>query len=329
MTTRLNPEAVIESVPNFSEGTDAAKVSQIVSAMKVDGVRLLDWSMDAAHNRSVVTVAGPPAAVLEGVIRGVVKAAELINLTRQTGVHPRIGAADVVPFVPVSGISLAECAMLARNAGLEIWRRAQVPVYFYEAAATRPDRINLEDVRRGQVEGLRDLAPNDTTRRPDVGGPELHPTAGASAVGARQFLIAYNLYLDAAEPAKSSGNLPKSAQAGIAAARAIARSIRASGGGMHGVKAIGVTVNGRAQLSMNITDFRRTPMREIRTVVGELAKNHGAVVTEAELIGLIPQDAYEANAEWLREIPAFDPDGKVLERRLQHPLPWPGDSASS
>jgi glutamate formiminotransferase len=330
MKSRLNPEALIESVPNFSEGTDAAKISQIVSAMKVEGVRLLDWSMDAAHNRSVVTVAGPPAAVVEGVVRGVVKAAELIDLTRQTGVHPRIGAADVVPFVPVNGVSLAECAMLARNAGLEIWRRAQVPVYFYEAAATRPDRINLEDVRRGQFEGLRDLAPKDVTRRPDVGGPQLHPTAGASAVGARQFLIAYNLYLDAAEPsAQAASTLPQSAQAGIAAARAIARSIRASTGGMPGVKAIGVTVNGRAQLSMNITDFRRTPMREIRAAVGKLAASHGAVVTEAELIGLIPEDAYEPDAEWLREIPAFDPDAKVLERRLEHPLPWPGDLTSS
>jgi glutamate formiminotransferase len=325
MTSRLNPEAVIESVPNFSEGTDAAKVAQIVSAMKVDGVRLLDWSMDTAHNRSVVTVAGPPAAVVESVVRAVVRAAELIDLTRQSGVHPRIGAADVVPFVPVSGISLAECAMLARNAGLEIWRRAQVPVYFYEAAATRPDRINLEDVRRGQFEGLRETAHKDVARRPDVGGPQLHPTAGASAVGARQFLIAYNLYLAAAQPAAGhSAGLPKSAQAAIAAARAIARSIRASAGGMHGVKAIGVTVNGRAQLSMNITDFRRTPMRDIRAAVGELARNHGAVVTEAELIGLIPQDAYDSEAEWLREIPGFDPEAKVLERRLKHPLPWPG-----
>ncbi|HEX3572281.1 MAG TPA: glutamate formimidoyltransferase [Acidobacteriaceae bacterium] len=325
MAPRLNPEALIESVPNFSEGVDAAKVAQIVSAMKLEGVRLLDWSMDAAHNRSVVTVAGPPSAVVEAVVRAVVKAAELINLTRQSGVHPRIGAADVVPFVPVAGVSLAECAMLARNAGLEIWRRAQVPVYFYEAAATRPDRINLEDVRRGQFEGLRDLAPKDVTRRPDVGGPQLHPTAGASAVGARQFLIAYNLYLAAAEPASHRpGILPQSAQAGISAARAIARAIRASAGGMHGVKAIGVMVNGRAQLSMNITDFRRTPVADIRAAIGELAKNHGTVITEGELIGLIPQEAYEPKAEWLREIPGFDPDSKVLERRLEHPLPWPG-----
>ena len=154
--------------------------------------------------------------------------------------------------------------------------------------------------------------------------------AGASAVGARQFLIAYNLYLDAAEPpAHTAGALPQSAQAGIAAARAIARAIRASTGGMPGVKAIGVMVNGRAQLSMNITDFSRTPMHSIRAVIGELVRNHRAVVTEAELIGLIPQDAYDPAAEWLREIPGFDPAAKVLERRLEHPLPWPGDLRSS
>ena len=192
-------------------------------------------------------------------------------------------------------------------------------------AATRPDRINLEDVRRGQFEGLRDLAPKDVTRRPDVGGPELHPTAGASAVGARQFLIAYNLYLAPAEPsAERRGDLPQSAHAAIAAARSIARAIRASTGGMHGIKALGVTVNGRAQLSMNITDFRRTPVADLRTAVGELAQNHGVVITEGEVIGLIPQDAYSPDAEWLREIPNFDPDAKVLERRLQRPLPWPG-----
>ena len=324
MATRIKSDAVIECVPNFSEGADAGKVAQIVLAMKLDGVRLLDWSMDAAHNRSVVTIAGPPQAVVESVVQGVVRAAKLIDLTRQSGVHPRIGAADVVPFVPVSGISLAECAMLARQAGLEIWRRAQVPVYFYEAAATRPDRINLEDVRRGQFEGLRDLAPKEAMRRPDVGGPHLHPTAGASAVGARQFLIAYNLYFAAAEAAAViPGKMPQSAQAGIAAARAVARAIRASAGGMHGVKAIGVMANGRAQLSMNITDFRRTPVREIRAAAGELAASYGAVVTEGELIGLIPQDAYDPEAAWLNEVPGFDPDAKVLERRLEHPLPWP------
>ena len=177
----MNPDAIIECVPNFSEGTDSAKVQQIVAAMKVDGVHLLDWSLDTAHNRSVVTIAGAPSAVVEAAVRAVGKAAELIDLTKQTGVHPRIGAADVVPFVPVSNVSLAECAMHARQAGLQIWRRYGVPVYFYGAAAARPDRVQLEDVRRGQFEGLREAALKDAARRPDVGGPELHATAGASA----------------------------------------------------------------------------------------------------------------------------------------------------
>jgi len=320
MAASLNPDVVIECVPNFSEGTDAAKVAQIVAAMRGDEVRLLDWSLDAAHNRSVVTIAGPPAAVVESAIRGVGRAAQLIDLTRQSGVHPRIGAADVVPFVPVSGISLAECAMLARQAGLEIWRRYGVPVYFYEAAAARADRMNLEDVRRGQFEGLLETAHRDAARRPDVGGPEVHPTAGATAVGARRFLIAYNIYLEAPQ---SDGALPAAVHAEITAARAIARAIRASAGGLHGVKALGVTVNGRVQLSMNITDFRATPMQQIHTAVRELARSHGAVAAEGEIIGLVPQEAYDAEAEWVREVPGFDPEAKVLERKLHHPLPWP------
>ncbi|MDP9050371.1 MAG: glutamate formimidoyltransferase [Acidobacteriota bacterium] len=322
MMSDVNPDAVIECVPNFSEGTDAVKVGQIVAAMRVEGVHLLDWSMDAAHNRSVVTIAGRPAAVMESVVRGVGRAAQLIDLTRQNGVHPRIGAADVVPFVPVTGFSLAQCAMLARQAGMDIWRRFGVPVYFYEAAAARPDRVNLEDVRRGQFEGLRDSVGKDAGRRPDVGGPDLHRTAGATAVGARRFLIAYNIFL-ASPKAGEGATLPAAAQQEIAAARAIARAIRASAGGLHGVKAIGVSVNGRAQVSMNITDFRETPMKQIHMAVRELARNHGAIATEGEIIGLIPQDAYEPDADWVREIPGFDPEAKVLERRLEHPLPWP------
>jgi len=322
MPTRLNPNAVIECVPNFSEGRDAGKVASIVAAMQVEGVHLLDWSLDVAHNRSVVTIAGTPAGVFESAVRGVGRASQLIDLTKQKGEHPRIGAADVVPFVPVSGVSLAECAMLARQAGLEIWRRFGVPVYFYEAAAARPDRVNLEDVRRGQFEGLLETAPRDPGRRPDVGGPELHATAGASAVGARSFLIAYNIFLDSSKT-MAEGVLPLAAQSDITAARAIARAIRASTGGLHGVKAIGVNVHGRAQVSMNITDFRATPMSKVYDKVCELAHTHGAIAVEGELIGLIPQEAYDPEAEWLRLIPSFDPEGKVLERRLEHPLQWP------
>ncbi len=304
----MNPEAIIECVPNFSEGTDADKVSRIVSAMKVEGVRLLDWSLDTAHNRSVVTIAGSPDAVVEAAVRAAGKAAELIDLTRQNGVHPRIGAADVIPFIPVSGASLAECAVLARQAGLLIWRRYGVPVYFYGAAAARPDRVQLEDVRKGQFEGLRDAARRDAARRPDIGGPELHETAGASAVGARSFLIAYNIHLQ---------------QPDITAARAMARDIRASNGGLHGVKAIGVLANGRAQVSMNITDFRITPMRHVHATVHHLAQRHGVLIEDAELIGLIPQEAYEPDSDWVRQITNFDPDDKVLERKLHLPIAWP------
>jgi glutamate formiminotransferase len=304
----MNPEAIIECVPNFSEGIDASKVSQIVSAMQVEGVRLLDWSLDNAHNRSVVTIAGTPTGIVEAAVRAAGKAAELIDLTQQNGVHPRIGAADVIPFIPVSGASLAECAVLARQAGLLIWRRYGVPVYFYGAAAARPDRIQLEDVRRGQFEGLRDAARRDAARRPDIGGPELHETAGASAVGARSVLIAYNIHLR--EP-------------DISAARAIARDIRAANGGLHGVKAIGVIANGRAQVSMNVTDFHLTPMRHVHSTVQHLAQRHGVLIDDAELIGLIPEAAYEPDSDWVRQITGFDPEGKVLERKLNSPIAWP------
>jgi glutamate formiminotransferase len=300
--------SIIECVPNFSEGLDAGKVEAIIRAMRVDGVHLLDWSRDSDHNRSVVTIAGDPEAVVEAAVRGAGKAAELIDLTRQTGVHPRIGAADVIPFVPVTGVSLVQCVMLARQAGMAIWRRFGVPVYFYEAAAARPDRVNLEDVRRGQFEGLLRDSLKDVTRRPDVGGPELHGTAGASAVGARKFLIAYNIYLKEGD---------------VSLARAVAREIRASSGGLLGVKAMGVLANGRAQVSMNITDFHRTPMTKVHAAVAAIAERHGVSIGEGEVIGLIPEEAYEPNAEWVRQTVDFDPERKVLERRLQHPLEWP------
>ena len=277
--------------------------------MRVDGVHLLDYSLDHDHNRSVVTIAGTPAAVVEAAVLAAGKAAHLIDLTRQSGVHPRIGAADVVPFVPVAGVSMADAAVFARQAGLQIWRRFGVPVYFYGAAAARPDRVQLEDVRRGQFEGLREAVLKDAGRRPDVGGPALHETAGASVVGARTFLIAYNIYL-------SKG-------AEITQARAVARDIRASSGGMQGVKALGVMVNGRAQVTMNVTDFHLTPMPTVHAAVAKCAANHGVDLAEGELIGLIPQAAFDSDADWVREIPGFDAEQKVLERRLESPLPWP------
>ena len=300
---------IVECVPNFSEGNDQAVVREIVASMRVPGVHLLDYSLDPDHNRSVVTIAGEPAAVVEAAVLAAGKAAHLIDLTRQAGVHPRIGAADVIPFVPVNGVSIAEAAVLARQAGLQIWRRFGVPVYFYGAAAARPDRVHLEDVRRGQFEGLREAALKDAARRPDVGGPELHETAGASVVGARSFLIAYNIYL-----AKG---------ADISHARAIARDVRASSGGMQGVKALGVMANGRAQVTMNVTDFRLTPMPSVHAAVERLAHDHGTKIAEGELIGLIPEAAYDKGAAWIQQIPGFDSNLKVLECRLESPLDWP------
>jgi glutamate formiminotransferase / 5-formyltetrahydrofolate cyclo-ligase len=302
-------EAIVECVPNFSEGTNARRVEAIVAAMRNDRVHLLDWSMDADHNRSVVTIAGEPAAVVEAAVRGVGKAVELIDLTRQQGVHPRIGAADVVPFVPVRGIKLEQCVLLARQAGLEIWRRFGVPVYFYEAAAARPDRVNLEDVRRGQFEGLRDALERDPSRRPDLGGPRLHPTGGACAVGARKFLVAYNIYFDSSD---------------VAVARAIAKEIRAATGGLKGVKAMGVLAHGRAQLSMNITDFEATPISQVHKRVTALAARHKTSIVEGEVIGLIPEAACERESEWMRQLVGFEECTKVLERRLTDPLTWPG-----
>jgi len=300
---------VVECVPNFSEGTDARRVQAIVAAMRVEGVHLLDWSLDADHNRSVVTIAGEPSAVVEAAVRGAGKAVELIDLTRQQGVHPRIGAADVIPFVPISGIKLEQCVLLARQAGLEIWRRFGVPVFFYEAAAARPDRANLDDVRRGQFEGLKDAVRKEASRRPDLGGPGLHPTAGACAVGARKFLVAYNIYLDSAD---------------VAIARSIAREIRAASGGLKGVKALGVLAHGRAQLSMNITDFEVTPISQVYRAVSSLALRHKVALAEGEIVGLLPEAACERDSDWMRQLVRFDAETKILEYRLGSPLAWPG-----
>jgi len=300
---------LVECVPNFSEGANAKRVEAIVSAMRTDGVYLLDWSMDADHNRSVVTIAGEPAAVVEAAVRGVGKAVELIDLTRQQGEHPRIGAADVIPLVPVRGIKLEQCVLLARQAGLEIWRRFAVPVYFYEAAAARPDRVNLEDVRRGQFEGLRDAVEKEPSRRPDLGGPGLHPTGGACAVGARRFLVAYNIYLESTD---------------VATARAIAKEIRATASGAKGVKAIGVLAHGRAQVSLNISDFEATPISEVYKKVASLAARHKTAIAKGELIGLVPEAACERESQWMRQLVEFDEQTKILERRLERPLAWPG-----
>src|SRR5947207_2051579 len=236
---------LLECVPNFSEGRDKSKVDAIIEAMKVEGVYLLDREMDADHNRCVITLAGDRGPIQEAAIRGVGKAAELIDLNQHQGAHPRMGAADVIPFIPIEGVTLEDCVAMARHVGEEIWKRFKIPVYLYEAAATSPERQNLENIRRGQFEGIRDEIATHPARKPDFGDPRVHPTAGATVVGARKALIAYNVFLNTTD---------------VAIAKKIAKAVRFSSGGMRFVKGAGFLVRGLAQVSMNLTDFEQTPI---------------------------------------------------------------------
>src|SRR6202140_3560785 len=239
---------LVECVPNFSEGRDKAKVDAIVDAMKVEGVYLLDREMDADHNRCVITLVGGREPIQEAAIRGVGKAAELIDLTKHQGAHPRMGAADVVPFIPIDGVTIEDCVAMARHVGEEIWKRFQIPVYLYEAAATSPERQNLENIRRGQFEGIRAEIATTAARRPDLGEARGHPTAGAPGGGGRKFLIAYNGFLNTPDV-----DIPKR----------VAKAVRFSSGGLRFVKGAGFLVRGLAQVSMNLTDFEQTPIHRV------------------------------------------------------------------
>src|SRR6266851_1230568 len=294
---------LIECVPNFSEGRDAAKVDAIVASMnKVPGVYVLDREMDADHNRSVVTLAGDPDAVAEAALLGVGKALELIDLTKHSGAHPRIGATDVLPFIPIEGIALEDCAALARRVGEEIWKRYRIPVYFYEAAANRPEHTHLENIRRGQFEGLREEMKRDHNRLPDVGEPKLHPTAGATIVGARKFLIAYNVNLNTSD---------------IGIANKIAKAIRFSSGGLRYVKSMGVELKARnlVQVSINLTDFEQTPMHRVYEMVKREAARYGAMPVGTEIVGLIPKKAIEMAADFFLQLENFSP-AQVFENKL-------------
>jgi glutamate formiminotransferase/formiminotetrahydrofolate cyclodeaminase len=294
---------LIECVPNFSEGRDPAKVDAIVSAMSsVSGVYVLDREMDADHNRCVLTLAGEPEAVAEAALRGVGKAMELIDLTQHAGAHPRVGATDVVPFIPIEGVTIEDCVALAHRTGHEIWARYRIPVFFYEAAAKRPDRVNLENVRRGQFEGLREEMKHNHDRQPDVGEPKLHPTAGVTVVGARKFLIAYNVNL----------NTPD-----VGIANKIAKAIRFSSGGLRYVKSMGVELKARnlAQVSINLTDFEQTPMHRVYEMVKREAERHGAVPVGSEIVGLIPKKAIEMAADFFLQLENFSP-AQVFENKL-------------
>ncbi|MGB7601937.1 MAG: glutamate formimidoyltransferase [Candidatus Sulfotelmatobacter sp.] len=291
---------LVECVPNFSEGCDKRKVDAIVAAMKVDGVYLLDREMDADHNRSVITLVGEREAIQEAAIRGVGKAAELIDLNVHKGAHPRMGATDVVPFIPIDGVTIEDCVAMARHVGEEIWKRYQIPVYLYEAAATTPERQNLENIRRGQFEGIRAEIATNPARKPDFGEARLHATAGATVVGARKFLIAYNVFL----------NTPD-----VEIAKKIAKAVRFSNGGMRFVKGAGFLVRGMAQVSMNLTDFEQTPVHRVFEMVKREAARYGVMPVSSEIVGLIPKKALEQAAEWFLQVENFD-SSLILENRL-------------
>src|SRR5213083_1556557 len=291
---------LVECVPNFSEGRDRAKVDAIVDAMKIPGVYLLDREMDADHNRCVITLVGEREPIQEAAIRGVGKASELIDLTKHQGAHPRMGAADVVPFIPIDGVTLEDCVTMARHVGEQIWKRHQIPVYLYEAAATSPERQNLENIRRGQFEGIRAESASNPARKPDFGEARVHPTAGATVVGARKFLVAYNVFL----------NTPD-----VEIAKKIAKAVRFSSGGMRFVKGAGFLVRGLAQVSMNLTDFDQTPIHRVFELVKREAARYGVIPVSSEIVGLIPKKALEQAAEWFLQIENFA-SSLILENRL-------------
>jgi glutamate formiminotransferase/formiminotetrahydrofolate cyclodeaminase len=297
---------LVECVPNFSEGRRREVVEEIMQAIaSVPGVTLLDSEMDADHNRSVLTFAGEPEPVMEAAFRAVKRGSELIDLNHHHGEHPRMGAADVVPFVPVEGLTLEDCAELARRTGQRIGEELGIPVFLYEAAASRPDRVVLSDVRRGEFEGLRELIGKDPKKKPDFGPERIHPTAGATAVGARRFLVAFNANL----------NTPD-----VRVAKAVAASIREQSGGLKNVRALGFSIEGgrRAQVSMNLVNTEATPIHRVLALVREEAARHGAAISGCEVVGLIPEYAMLDAAEHYLQLEGFKRD-QVLELRLKTP----------
>jgi glutamate formiminotransferase/formiminotetrahydrofolate cyclodeaminase len=294
---------LIECVPNFSEGRRADVIAAIRDAIAaIDRTAILDVSSDVSHNRTVITFVASAETVVEAAFAGIAKARDLIDLTKHSGEHPRMGAADVVPFVPLEGTTMEECVALARALGERVGRELEIPVYLYERAATRRERENLADVRRGEFEGLRDTIPTDPARAPDFGPSHVHPTAGAVAIGARPFLVAYNVYLG------DSANLP--------IAKKVAKAVRGSSGGLKYVKGLGLEVDGQAQVSMNLVDIDQTPMHRAFDAVKVEAEASGVPPTWSEIVGLVPERAlFDAAARHL-QLDRFTPD-QVLERKVR------------
>ncbi len=293
-------QPLVECVPNFSEGRRPEVIQAIRDAIAgVSGIQVLDVHSDADHNRSVITFAGPPEPVLEAAFQGIAAAARLIDMERHRGQHPRLGAADVVPFVPLRGVTLADCVALARRLGQRVGDELGIPVYLYEAAATRPDRVNLADVRRGEYERLKEEIATNPDRAPDF-GPRAVGSAGACIIGARMPLIAFNVYLNTSD---------------VSIAKAIAKAVRHSSGGLRYVKALGVEVGGLAQVTMNLTDYRRTPLHRVVELIRREAARYGTTIRRSELVGLIPQEAVLDAAAWYLQLDDLTPD-RILENRL-------------
>ncbi|HEX5732161.1 MAG TPA: glutamate formimidoyltransferase [Blastocatellia bacterium] len=295
---------IVECIPNFSEGRRPEVIDEIVAAIKtVPGAVLLDRESDADHNRSVVTFVAPPDRVVDAAIAAAKKAAELIDLNNHKGEHPRMGATDVIPFVPISGVTMDDCVQLARQCGERMWRELSIPVYLYEKAATRPERENLAAVRKGQFEGIRDEIATKEIRQPDFGEARVHATAGITAVGARPPLIAYNVNLGTSD---------------IEIANKIARAVRHLSGGLRYVKALGFELKDRGivQVSMNMVNYEGTPLFRAFEMIKREAERYGVPVLGSEIVGLVPQGALNAVADFYLQLENFSED-QILEHRLQ------------
>ncbi|MDD2912353.1 MAG: glutamate formimidoyltransferase [Candidatus Bipolaricaulis anaerobius] len=295
-------ERLVESVPNVSEGRDRAAIEAMAAALQSGPtVRLLDVQSDPDHHRTVFTLVGDPDGVADAILRLFAAALPRIDLRLHRGEHPRIGAVDVVPFVPVRGVTMADCVSLARRVGREVWERFRVPVYLYEEAASRPERRDLAEIRRGEFEGFADKILQEEWA-PDFGERVLHATAGATAIGAREFLIAFNVNLGTAD---------------LKVAKAIARAVRGSSGGLRYVKALGVALadRGIVQVSMNLTNYKKTPLARALDLVRSEAARHGVAVVGTEIVGLVPEEALFSAADHYLRLERFSPD-QVLERRI-------------
>ncbi|UCE74153.1 MAG: glutamate formimidoyltransferase [Methanomassiliicoccales archaeon] len=294
---------IVECVPNFSEGRRTEVIEAIANAIKgVEGTRLLDYEYDKDHNRSVMTFVGEPESVKSAAFAACAKAAELIDLNAHSGEHPRIGATDVIPFIPISNCTMEECVELARELGNQIAEELKIPVYLYENAAVKPERRNLANIRKGQYEGLKEAVLKDPERKPDYGPASLHPTAGATVVGARMPLVAYNINLNTND---------------LDIAKSIAKAIRHSTGGLRYVKALGLEIKERGivQVSMNLTNYQKTSVFRVFEMVKSEAERYGVEILGSEVVGLIPMNALVDSAEFYLRIENFD-KSQVLENRL-------------